>query len=78
MKRVERKKCNGECQCSYPATIEFFHKAATNKDGLSNFCKKCRTKQVMRAKKESEKKEQSTPPDISWSGCCDMYFWAAT
>lgn len=59
------KKCTGPCNGSYPATLEYFHKA-NNKSGLTSQCKKCKAEyhlkhyyadiEVSRAKARAESK----------------------
>ena len=53
MRNSNRKKC-GKCGKKYPATLEYFYKDISKKDGLHSVCKKCRIKYGKKYRQENK------------------------
>jgi hypothetical protein len=52
IKGIDHKWCNGECQCWYPATTDYFYSNNKNGlDGLNPYCKPCTSKKSIKWRK---------------------------
>lgn len=62
------KTCKGPCGRTLPATIQFFRRGETCKDGLRGKCKKCETEQK-KQRKDNPVKSDPVPATEGYKRC---------